>query len=155
MESSGFEENTTNNQMELRAGGTVIASDSETIDPVTGSFSDAIATSGSTPLDPNLVGQPLSIYLTIAVDDVDRSTHFDNVRLVRRSLLTGDGDDDGDVDQTDFVLFTDCMQGPENAPQPTPPTSVDDCTTTHDGDSDADIDLHDFLGLQRTFTGSL
>jgi hypothetical protein len=30
-----------------------------------------------------LLGQPLSIRLTISATDVDRSTHFDDVRLIR------------------------------------------------------------------------
>lgn len=142
-------------RVELLAGSTVIASDSDTIQPVTGSFSDASATVIANSVDPLLLGQALTINLTISSTEEDRSTHFDLVRLIRRSLLPGDGDDDGDVDLEDVTQFLDCMAGPDATPDPAPPTTAQACTTKHDLDADGDADLADMVTWQRGFTGSL
>lgn len=75
-------------RVELLAGSTVIASDSDTIDPLTGEFRDAFAAVSSTDVAPALIGQPLSINLTISATEEDRSTHFDFVRLTRRARLS-------------------------------------------------------------------
>jgi lysophospholipase L1-like esterase len=70
-------------RIELIAGTTVIAADSDTIDPPVGEFRDATASVAAGDVPAALLGQPLSIRLTISATDVDRSTHFDDVRLIR------------------------------------------------------------------------
>jgi len=69
--------------IQLLAGTTVIAEDADTVDPPAGEFLDAVAVVDSDALDPALLGQALSIRLTISSTDAPRSTHFDDVRLVR------------------------------------------------------------------------
>jgi lysophospholipase L1-like esterase len=73
----------------LTAGGTVIGSDSGTVEPAFGEFIDAVVTVYSSTLDPALLGQPLGIRLTLAENEFPRSTHFDNVRLIAQPELTG------------------------------------------------------------------
>ena len=70
-------------RIELRAGSTVIADDQDAVDPPTGAFADAVAVATADALDPALLGEPLSIRLTISATDAPRSTHFDDVRLTR------------------------------------------------------------------------
>ena len=65
----------------------------------------------------------------------------------------GDLNTDGDVDLVDYSGFADCMAGPDTAPQPTPPTSVQECLDAFDFDGDQDVDLRDFQEFQRVFTG--
>ncbi len=67
--------------IELRAGGTVIASDTDSVDPDPLTFTDAIAIAPADAIPPALIGQPLSIRLDISSDTAARSTHFDDVRL--------------------------------------------------------------------------
>lgn len=68
--------------IELLAGSTVIASDTDTQDPPIGEFRDAVAVAPAASIPPGLIGQPLSIRLDISANVAQRSTHFDNVRLV-------------------------------------------------------------------------
>lgn len=72
--------------IELLAGSTVIASDSDSIIPGVGEFRDAIASVSSSGLDPALIGEPLSVRFTISATDARRSTHFDQIRLTSRDL---------------------------------------------------------------------
>ena len=67
--------------VELLAGSTVIASDTDTQDPPQGEFRDAVAVASAASIPPGLVGQPLSIRLGISDNVAARSTHFDDVRL--------------------------------------------------------------------------
>ena len=67
--------------IELLAGSTVIASDTDTVDPPMLEFQDAVAIASATSIPPSLVGQPLSIRLGISATVAPRSTHFDDVRL--------------------------------------------------------------------------
>jgi subtilisin family serine protease len=60
-------------------------------------------------------------------------------------LETGDFDDDGDVDLTDFLTFENCFSGPGSSP----PGGCD----AADLDFDGDVDLADFAVFQRAFTG--
>jgi len=73
-------------RIELLAGATVIASDSVTVAPDEGEFLDASASVASSSVDPTLLGQALSIRLTLASSEAPRSTHFDDVRLTRLAL---------------------------------------------------------------------
>ncbi len=141
-------------RIELLAGGGVIAADSDTMEPDTGSFRDAFATVLSTEVLPALLGQPLAVRLTISATEEDRSTHFDFVRLMRRSLLWGDADHDSDVDLADFQLLLDCFAGPGNPPDPPSPTTAPQCLDAFDGEPDMDVDLVDVATFQTSFTGS-
>lgn len=134
-------------QIELLAGVTVIASDSDTVDPNFGEFQDALAVVSTTSIDPGLLGQPLSIRLNISDNIEDRSTHFDDVRLTRRSLIPGDADNDGDVDLDDYPIFADCLNGPESAIEPTPPMTAQRCLDVFDFGSDGDVDLADYAAF--------
>lgn len=78
--------------IELLAGGsTVIASDSDSIDPAIGEFQDAFVSVRTTDIDAGLLGQPLSVRLGISATEEDRSTHFDNVRVVSRPISLAPG----------------------------------------------------------------
>ena len=57
---------------------------------------------------------------------------------------SGDFDYDGDVDLEDYAGFVDCMAGPGQASNPTPPTTAQKCLAVFDIDADADVDLKDF-----------
>jgi lysophospholipase L1-like esterase len=74
--------------IELLAGSNVIASSSGMIDPATATFRDAIATVSSDRVAATLLGQPLSVRLSLAGAQAPRSTHFDSVRLTRFAFQT-------------------------------------------------------------------
>lgn len=61
-------------------------------------------------------------------------------------LLPGDANDDGVVDQADYILFAGCMTGPNNGP-------VGTGCDVFDFDADDDVDLEDFGVFQEAFTG--
>ena len=67
----------------------------------------------------------------------------------------GDFDCDGDVDLGDYAHFADCLNGPGAAPDPTPPTTSQQCLGAFDFEPDTDVDLADFGGFQEAFTGEL
>lgn len=65
----------------------------------------------------------------------------------------GDGDCDLDVDLNDFLLFTDCLAGPDTPPVPTL-TDEKTCRTVFDFEGDGDVDLGDFAVFQGCFGGA-
>jgi lysophospholipase L1-like esterase len=133
--------------IELLAGDTVIASDSDSTEPGVGEFRDAVASVSSSAVDPALIGQPISVALTISATEEDRSTHFDHVRLSRRSLVPGDMDHDGDTDLDDYAVFAVCMAGAEVT---TPPGGCSPGQFEQaDLDQDDDVDLADFGSFQE------
>ena len=67
--------------LELLAGASVIASDSNSIEPPALEFQDAVAIAPAASIAPALVGEPLTIRLGISATATDRSTHFDDIRL--------------------------------------------------------------------------
>jgi hypothetical protein len=70
--------------------------------------------------------------------------------------LLGDADDDGDVDGDDYLVFAECLFGPDTPPSPAdPPPAAADCLEVSDFDGDCDVDVGDFAGFQEVFTGSL
>ncbi len=74
-------------------------------------------------------------------------------RAVFRAAEKGDWDIDGDIDVSDYAVFSDCMAGPGTAPSPTPPTTPSDCLEVFDFDTDADVDLRDADSFAQSFTG--
>ncbi|NOX59181.1 MAG: multicopper oxidase family protein [Planctomycetes bacterium] len=68
-----------------------------------------------------------------------------------RAVVFGDWDVDGDVDLIDFATFVDCMEGPGNAPNPTLPTTAQECLQAFDSDFDGDVDLDDFATFELNF----
>ncbi len=68
------------------------------------------------------------------------------------STLTGDVDDDGDVDDADYRSFADCLSGPGAAPEPQA-ASLLECMSTFDFDRDGDVDLADACSFTQLFTG--
>ncbi len=97
-------------RIELLAGETAIAADSDTVNPPFGAFRDATTTVASRNLAPSLLGRPLRVRLTISADDWPRSTHFDNVRLVIESPL-GDMNCDDRIDFEDINGFVAALVG--------------------------------------------
>ena len=67
-----------------------------------------------------------------------------------------DYDRDGDVDLTDFGAFSECMAGPNAAPNPPlpPPPTTADCLDAFDTDGDLDVDLDDFNVFQAGYTAT-
>ncbi|UCG15311.1 MAG: IPT/TIG domain-containing protein [Phycisphaerales bacterium] len=66
----------------------------------------------------------------------------------------GDYDTDGDVDLDDYLVFADCMAGPDTPPSPSlPGVTEQDCLDAFDFEPDDDVDLADFAGFARVFTG--
>ena len=65
-------------------------------------------------------------------------------------VYKGDFDEDGDVDLTDYMLFADCLTGPEEG------IPRSECTIFDQADFDEDgyVDLDDFAAFQEAFTGS-
>ena len=66
----------------------------------------------------------------------------------------GDFDEDGDVDLDDYERFLDCSNGPDEFPDPTPPTTAADCIAAFDFDNDTDVDFADFGRFDLLFTGN-
>jgi len=66
----------------------------------------------------------------------------------------GDYDTDGDVDLDDYLVFADCMAGPDTPPSPSlPGVTEQDCLDAFDFEPDNDVDLADFGAFARVFTG--
>ncbi len=62
----------------------------------------------------------------------------------------GDFECDGVIDLDDYAAFADCMAGPDEAPDPTPPALPERCLETFDFDFDDDVDAADFAEFQQT-----
>ena len=76
----------------------------------------------------------------------------DNVTLTV-VVVPDDGDGDGDVDLDDHAVFHDCMAGPGAPPDPTMPTTPQQCLDAFDADGDGDVDLGDFAVFEVVFSG--
>jgi hypothetical protein len=61
----------------------------------------------------------------------------------------GDFDCDGNINLVDYAAFADCMTGPGQTPDPTPPTVPEQCLETFDFDDDEDVDAADFAAFQE------
>ncbi|MCP4250742.1 MAG: hypothetical protein GY778_27205 [bacterium] len=70
------------------------------------------------------------------------------------NIATGDFDGDGDVDLDDYSAVYDCHTGPGVAPDPTPPTTPQQCLDPFDADHDGDLDLADVGHFQRLLADS-
>ena len=62
----------------------------------------------------------------------------------------GDADADGDVGLDDFLAFAECLTGPWQAADFTPPSM--DCRLAFDLNEDGDVDLDEFAAFQEVFT---
>ncbi len=60
----------------------------------------------------------------------------------------GDFDCDGNINLDDYAAFADCMAGPGQTPDPTPPALPEQCLETFDFDFDNDVDAADFAEFQ-------
>jgi hypothetical protein len=131
-------------RVDLRAGGTVIGSDDNSLLPDEGEFltSTFDVVIGNTHDDEN---EPLTIRLvnlnTQDVNDpvIDLEVDFDNVRLEASSLAAADFDGDGDVDAGDLAVWQEAYA----------------INAMADADGDGDSDGSDFLAWQRQHTGTL
>ena len=71
--------------------------------------------------------------------------------LVGDPCMVFDFECDGDVDHLDYTVFADCLAGPGETPDPTPPTTAAQCLQVFDANGDDHIALEDFAGLQSSF----
>ncbi|MBK9120518.1 MAG: hypothetical protein IPM18_13110 [Phycisphaerales bacterium] len=79
---------------------------------------------------------------------------FDNLAWAAwPTRALGDRDLDGDIDGDDFLLFAECLTGPD-APQ-AGLAMTDECQEAFEAVGDFDIDLEDFAVLQQACTGVL
>ena len=85
-----------------------------------------------------------SLVLEGSVDDPDN--------LIRIEVLPGDFDLDCHTNLADHAVFTDCLNGPNTPPDPTPPITVQQCLDAFDFDEDLDVDIADFGGFQPAFS---
>jgi hypothetical protein len=91
-------------------------------------------------------GWPISVLLRPALDDPDNTAgegmwDADHVRVEWFPPLTGDLDDDGDVDEEDVTIFNACVSGPSVK------ITTSECAKA-DLDDDDDADQSDFGLLQ-------
>lgn len=98
-------------------------------------------------IDPTLIGDDPGNWMASFPDGGTPGCH---------NLLPGfdhtDFDFDGDVDLDDHAAFADCMSAPGVDPDPTPPTTIQQCLCAFDDDHDLDVDLKDFAAMQVTFS---
>lgn len=99
---------------------------------------------------------PRELYTVAALFNEDaqptEAYHYDaygRVDRVERIWVLGDLDRDGDVDGSDFAIFSQCQNGPGNPPNPACPAG-----THPDLDGDGDVDNQDFIILSQNFTGA-
>lgn len=118
-------------------------------DPPVGTTFDILVTTAGTVSGQFASIEPLVLATGRAVD----ATYLpDRVRLTI-FCASGDADCDGDVDIDDHAIFVDCVAGPGAAPNPTPPTTAQECLDAFDIDADSDIDLYDYTEFQVTLGG--
>jgi len=67
--------------------------------------------------------------------------------------VAGDFDCDGTIDLDDYRVFSNCMAGPDQAPEPAPPVAPEACLDAFDFDGDDDVDLVDAMVLGADLTG--
>ncbi len=75
--------------------------------------------------------------------------------MTASGLISSDIDLDGDVDLSDFTLFSACFNGPNNSPSVgnPPPPSAADCNRA-DADGDGDVDISDYTAFMHCFNKS-
>ena len=101
--------------------------------------------SATLPLDADLL--PLGHHLLFAmVDDIPSEA-----AILRVDAAFGDHDADGNVDLLDFSSFSECLTGPDSAPQPQPPLTPQACLASFDSELDSDVDAADFGAFQASF----
>ncbi|MHC4233596.1 MAG: FG-GAP repeat domain-containing protein [Planctomycetota bacterium] len=93
----------------------------------------------------------LQYRLLLDTVDADASPVVHELSVTMQAL--GDSDGDGDVDLLDFVIFGDCLFGPDVPPAPPPPLTTEHCLNVFDSDLDEDVDLRDFATFAGVFTG--
>jgi hypothetical protein len=97
--------------------------------------------------------------MRFVAEDVNESSlveaAIDDFEVIEyRCSLSGDFDDDGDVDLDDHVALADCLAGPDASPDPTPPVTVAECLMGFDFDTDQDVDINDAAEFAAVFSGS-
>lgn len=139
-------------RIELLAGGTLLAFDEDSIEPPFGEFLEAALAVPASAIDPALIGQPLSIRLTLSSTQAPRSTHFDNVVLTKASalgaqLIRGDCNGDGEFDISDPITGLGFL-----FPGGTPPTLP--CDDACDCNDDGVIDVADMICMLAGLFGN-
>lgn len=98
------------------------------------------------PLEPNDAGQ----YDAVVTNPCGVATSS-TATLTVSERIWGDGDCDGGIGFADFLVFEDCIHGPEKPPMPA--SGV--CRSAFDGDGDGDVDGHDAAALQLLLSPGL
>lgn len=100
-------------------------------------------------LPPELVSMPLADLASGFASD-HRPVIVDLILPAAAPGNMYDLDGDGDVDATDFTIFSQCFAGSNTPPAGTCPPGVD-----ADFDDDGDVDAQDFVLFSQHFTGSM
>ncbi|GJM26861.1 MAG: hypothetical protein DHS20C16_32760 [Phycisphaerae bacterium] len=138
-------------QVQLLAGGEVIAEDDNSLAGVLGegefglSTREAVIGATHDQLGQNLEIRLINLNEAETPDNPGVEVDFDDVQLFARSNISaaiGDLDCDGDIDLADYGFFEPCMDGPDQAPAGTCADGID-----ADLDEDGDVDLLDFRVL--------
>ncbi|NOX59023.1 MAG: hypothetical protein GXP29_09225 [Planctomycetes bacterium] len=146
-------------QVQLLAGGEVIAQDDNSLAGTLGEGEFDLSTSQAVIGNSHAqLGQALEIRL-INLNEAETpqnpgvEVNFDDIQLTAQPNnppLDGDFDTDCDVDLDDYEQFVLCMGGPNQAILGTCPPTVD-----ADFDNDGDVDLIDFNTFAENFTGAM
>lgn len=82
---------------------------------------------------------------------IDYYDYSDGDLTIELPQVPGDADGDGVVDLADYVIFADCLSGPEAMPDPAPPRTPTECLEAFDFDEDSDVDLVNFAAFAVYF----
>ena len=96
--------------------------------------------------NPNNINYPYAVRMTRSVVGY----LVDQAGVVVRPS-GGDVNFDAMVNLDDYVVFTECMAGPDATPDPLSPVTVDDCLGAFDLNDDGDVDLDDFAAFTALF----
>ena len=109
-----------------------------------------LSTAGSAVVENSvlILGEPLTGYGDNAFFSLDVGLA---PVLAALAATPGDADGDGDVDLADHAVFYDCMAGPDAAPTPEPPITLELCLNAFDFDVDLDVDLYDAAAFNLSF----
>jgi hypothetical protein len=106
-----------------------------------------------TPVAGTVYIRPVVFFDNVGSTGGEQRNAFVFAASLKKLVLPGDIDDDGDVDLDDYAAMADCLAGPGATPAPTGSLSLGDCYDNFDLDADGDVDLQDLAMLLTVFTG--